>query len=338
MQAGHCIMQFTTPVDIHKSRETIDHKSKLMLLGSCFAQNIGQRLAQGKFDICINPFGIIYNPLSIATVLKRIAKGTPFTEHSPEIFEYAERWHSTLHHSDFSRKTKEELLCSINQSLQEAHERIKEVNYIVITFGTAYAYEQANDSSVVSNCHKLPANCFNRRLLNTEEATNAMEEAMQTVVKQCPDAKFIFTVSPIRHLRDGAHDNQKSKATLLLVADELQKRFPDNSEYFPAYEIMMDELRDYRFYADDMTHPSPIAVEYIWKKFANSHINTASLELCREIEDIYRALGHRPFDTTSDAYKNFLQNTAKKITGLKERHPYLNFEKEIERCNIPLSK
>lgn len=331
-------MQLTTPVDIEGTSLQIDHKSNILLLGSCFAQNMAQRLQEYKFKICSNPFGIIYNPLSTAAVLERVLSGVPFSEHSPEIFEHEERWHSTLHHGDFSRKTKAEHLDAINSSLLQAHEHIKHVDTIIITFGTAYVYEQKSNGCVVSNCHKLPAKNFNRRLAGIEEIVENTSRVLEKIIAQSPQAQIIFTVSPIRHLRDGAHDNQKSKATLLLAIDALQRLFPRAAHYFPAYEIMLDELRDYRFYAEDMTHPSTLAVEYIWEKFAEKHITANSLKLNKEIERIKRSLAHRPFDAESQAYKKFISDVKQNIATIKRANPHLDFEKETELCNTLLNK
>ena len=330
-------MIFTTPVSAAKSDVEITHKSNIMLLGSCFAQNIGHRLHACKFNICTNPFGITYNPLSIATILQRIVAGEEFTALSPEVVECGERWHSLLHHSDFSRHTQEELLVSINSSLQEAHRRIQTADVLIITFGTAYVYTRNSDGMVVSNCHKMPANLFTRSLLNIEEITDAMSKALAPIIASTPHVKIIFTVSPIRHLRDGAHDNQLSKATLLLAIEQLQHMFGKNTAYFPSYEIVIDELRDYRFYAEDMAHPSPVAVEYIWEKFAGTYMNTSCRALCQTVEEINRAMAHKPFNATSNAYRDFVSATLKKIDAVTQLHPYLNFEREREQCNTRLN-
>ena len=330
-------MRFTTPVNAAKSDVEITHKSNIMLLGSCFAQNIGNKLQAYKFNICTNPFGITYNPLSIATILQRIVAGEPFTACSPEILENGENWHSLLHHSDFSRRTKNELLSNINSSLQKAHKHAQTADILIITFGTAYVYTRGSDGMVVNNCHKLPASNFTRKLLSIEEITDSMSKALAPIIANRPGVKILFTVSPIRHLRDGAHDNQLSKATLLLAIEQLQKTFGKNTAYFPSYEIVLDELRDYRFYAEDMAHPSPVAVEYIWEKFAAAYISRGSNALCNAIEEIERALAHKPFDATSNVYKDFVRATLKKIDAVKQQHPYLNFEKEIEQCNTLLN-
>ena len=331
-------MQLITPVEPQKSPITITHRSGILLLGSCFAQNIGNRLTGYKFNACINPFGIIYNPLSISTALHRICSGKEFDAQEPLFFEYNGKWHSALHHGDFSRDSAAELADAVNDSLRKAHAMIKEAEVVVITFGTAYAYERTCDNVVVGNCHKLPASHFTRRLLSIAEITEAIGRNIEEIAATNPGVRFLFTVSPIRHLRDGAHGNQLSKSTLLLAIAELEKRYPQHTAYFPAYEIVLDELRDYRFYAEDMTHPSATAVEYIWEKFSESLISPESRKLNAEIEEIARALAHRPFDEKSSAYAAFLKRTGEKIASIAERHPYLDFEKEKEKCNIQLVK
>ena len=268
----------------------------------------------------------------------RIIDGELFNAQSPELFEHNGKWHSILHHGDFSQNTKEDLLNAINNGIEENHKRTKECDTVIITFGTAYAYTRCSDNIVVGNCHKLPANTFIRRLLDIEEIVNATSFVIDKFRNINPSIKFIFTVSPIRHLRDGAHDNQKSKATLLLAIDKIISLFPDNAMYFPAYEIVLDELRDYRFYADDMVHPSPVAVEYIWECFGKCYFDTETQKLNEEIETVVRAIAHKPFDATSDGYKNFLCNLLKKIEGIEEKYSYLNFDNEKTRCNTLLNK
>ena len=329
-------MQLTTPVIPDTADFKIEHNSKIMLLGSCFAQNIGTRLAAYKFDVCSNPFGITYNPSSIATILNRILDGKEFDEESPEIVEHNGKWHSMLHHGCFSQDSKESLLATTNSTLSAANEQLSKCGIVTITLGTAYVYTRNSDNLVVNNCHKLPGKEFSRRLLSINEITGCLGSAMQRIIEQRPNIKFIFTVSPIRHLRDGAHDNQKSKATLLLAIEELTKMFPANCSYFPAYEIMLDELRDYRFYADDMVHPSPLAVEYIWERFAGCYISKKSMERCAAIDNINKGLAHRPFDEKSDGYKDFIRSILQNIEKVNREEPLLDFKKEIERCNTLL--
>ena len=331
-------MIFTTPVEQPCGTLDISHKSRLMLCGSCFAGNIGTALLDKKFNADVNPFGVQYNPLSIATVLSRIVDGTPFAEHSPELFEHNGKWHSILHHSDFSRDSKEALIECINERLMRAHKAIAGCNVIIITLGTAYAYTRNSDNSVAGNCHKLPAGCFTRSLLGIEEICGRLQCVMQRIMALNPEVKFLFTVSPIRHLRDGAHDNQKSKATLLLAIDRLIQMYPQNAFYFPAYEIVLDELRDYRFFADDMVHPSATAVEYIWECFGKCYFNEETAAVNAAAGEIARALAHRPFDASSAPYRDFIANTLRKISTIEERMPYLDFENEKKRCNTLLER
>ena len=331
-------MNFTTPIELPKKEFGITHKSRIMLVGSCFASNIGSRLEERKFNIEINPFGVLYNPLSIAAMLKRIVAKESFGAESPELFEHNGQWHSILHHSDFSRSNKEELIEYLNARVEKAHNAAKNCDAIFITFGTAYTYILNNTGTIAGNCHKLPGKMFTRRLLGIKEIVDTISEIITLHKSYNNNIKFIFTVSPIRHLRDGAHDNQKSKSTLLLAIDEIMQLHPNNTLYFPAYEILLDELRDYRYYADDLVHPSNMAVEYIWKCFGKCFFNEETTAVCNDIEEIVRGLNHRPFDATSEGYKNFINNLLKKIEVCKKLHPYLDLEKEIKQCNTLLKK
>ena len=329
--------RFRTAIELPVGKYKISHKNNMLLAGSCFAGNIGKMLADRKFDISVNPFGVLYNPLSIATMFARIIDGKPFTKDSPELFEHNGKWHSILHHGDFSRNTQDELLDTINDNIAESHRKAKECDTVIVTFGTAYAYIRKSDGIVAGNCHKLPAETFTRRLLSIEEIVGTTAEIVEQFRNINPNIKFIFTVSPIRHLRDGAHDNQKSKATLLLAIDKLTTLFPDNTLYFPAYEIVLDELRDYRFYAEDMVHPSAVAVEYIWECFGKCYFDKETDRLNEEIEAIIRAMEHRPFDMASDGYKKFLKNLLGKIEAIEDKYSYIDFENEKTRCNTLLN-
>ena len=331
-------MIFTTPVELPCGTLDISHKSRLILIGSCFAGNIGAALLDKKFNADINPFGVQYNPLSIATVLSRIVDGTPFDGNSPELFEHNGKWHSILHHSDFSRDSKEALIEGINERLMKAHKAIAGCNVIIITLGTAYAYTRNSDNSVAGNCHKLPACCFTRSLLGIEDICGRLMSVMQRIMALNPGVKFLFTVSPIRHLRDGAHDNQKSKATLLLAIDKIIDEHPGCCHYFPAYEILLDELRDYRFYAEDMTHPSTTAIEYIWECLGNCCFSNETAAINGQIEEIIRGMSHRPFDEESDGYRQFVRSLVQKIEALTAQHPFLDFKNELTRCNTLLDR
>ncbi len=331
-------MLFTTPVKLPTGEITLSHSSKILLAGSCFATNIGNKLRERKFDIECNPFGVQYNPLSISAVLRRIASGELFGETSPELFEHGNRWHSIMHHSDFSRNSKEELTDCINDRLLTAYNAVQRCDTVILTFGTAYVYTRKSDKVIAGNCHKLPANDFERRRLGITEIADDYSDIIEEYKRLNPGIRFLFTVSPIRHLRDGAHDNQKSKATLLLAIEEIIKRHPDCCHYFPAYEIVLDELRDYRFYAEDMTHPSATAIEYIWENFSKCYFDAETTHINDKTEEIARALAHRPFDEQSAGYKEFIKGVLNKISTLEKKHPHLDFEKEKAQCNTLLRK
>ena len=330
-------MQFTTKTTLPIGELEISHTSGIILLGSCFANNIGNRLQERKFDIESNPFGVLYNPMSIASALRRRVLGEPFDTNSQELFEHNSKWHSIMHHSDFSGNSMEEVIENINASLVRAHTMIKRCRYIVITFGTAYAYIRKADNTIVGNCHKLPACEFERRLLDVDKIAEEFDSIINTLKEVNSDIRFIFTVSPIRHLRDGAHDNQKSKSTLLLAVDRILEKH-GNCHYFPAYEIMLDELRDYRFYADDMVHPSSMAIEYIWECFGNCYFSDTTQSLNNSIEEITKGMAHRPFDISSPGYRSFITNLIQKIDKLTSAHHYLDFEKETIQCNTILDR
>ncbi len=325
-------MQFTTKTELPQGELEITHDSRMILIGSCFASNIGNRLRDRKFHIESNPFGVQYNPFSIASVLTRIASGEMFNEQSMEIFEHNGQWHSIMHHSDYSRGSRCELIDNINNNMQHAHDAAKKCDLIIVTLGTAYAYSRKSDGLVVGNCHKLPSRDFDRRLLGINEIVTKLSEVIESYKKLNNEVRFLFTVSPIRHLRYGMHDNQKSKSTLLLAIDELIEKY-SCCHYFPAYEILIDELRDYRFYAEDMLHPSAVAIEYIWECFGKCYFNDATRGLNTSIEEIIRGLEHRPFDAKSEGYQKFIGNLIEKIHRLTEKHPGLDFEKEIRECN-----
>ena len=244
---------FQTRVEIPKSDFKISYDHSLLTLGSCFAENIGQKLQNIYFETDINPFGVLYNPISISKSIQRLLENKEFTE--KDLFQHRGLWQSYSHSSLFSATTAEKCLYNINLRFEKAANQLINTNVILITFGTAWVFEEKSSGNVVSNCHKLPANHFNRRRLTVDEIVANYSNLINTLTAKLPDLKLIFSVSPIRHWKDGAHENNVSKSTLLLAVDKLEREF-NSVHYFPAYEIQMDELRDYRFYAADMVHPS----------------------------------------------------------------------------------
>ncbi|RGN31191.1 GSCFA domain-containing protein [Bacteroides oleiciplenus] len=327
-------MNFLTPVELPSGLPLLTQSDELLLMGSCFATNMGALLADAKFRPDINPFGVLYNPLSVSAALREVAAGRIYTEE--DLFFFRECWHSPMHHGDFSSPSAEEALQRINTRLQAAHARIHQLECLLLTFGTSWVYEQTEH--IVANCHKQPESVFTRRQLSVQEIVSDYTSLFSGLIARNPKLKVIFTVSPIRHVRDGMHANQLSKATLLLAIDQLQATFPEHVFYFPAYELLLDELRDYRFYADDMVHPSPQAVRYVWEKFVQTCLSEDALEIMQESENINKALSHKPFHPESDGYKRFLGQIVLKIDRLNKKYPYLDFQNEKEICHIRLKQ
>ena len=318
---------FRTIIEISPSESKISHNTPMCMMGSCFATNIGEKLAALKFDILLNPFGILFNPLSIAASLKRIVENKPFTEQ--ELVFQHEMWHSLAHHGKFSHMDKTKCLENINSSLAEAHQRILKSKLLIMTFGTAWVYYYKKTGNVAANCHQLLSSEFDKRLVSIEEVYTNVSDSLSLIKKVNPDIQFIFTVSPVRHLADGAHANQLSKATLLLAISQLCKTF--EAQYFPAYEIILDELRDYRFFAEDMAHPSPLAVDYVFERFAETYFNKETCQLNLKIDEIYKAVNHRPINENSIAHGKFKESMLKKIADIEKANPYLDFSKEKRR-------
>lgn len=327
-------MNFRTLVELPLREMEINHSDRLMLFGSCFAGNIGRMLVKNKFSCDVNPYGVLYNPLSILKALDEIRS---CKKYSPdELFFYQGNWHSPMHHGSFSDTSQEICLSKINDRLRNAHSVLPQADYLLVTFGTAHVYTSKKTGRSVGNCHKLPEKEFDRRLLSVEEIVNGFTTFIQETEKTNSRMKWLFTVSPIRHVKDGMHGNQLSKSVLLLAISRLRELFPSRVFYFPAYELMLDELRDYRFYADDMLHPSDMAVEYIWECFVKSYFSEKTRLFMNEWEQILKALSHKPFDPVSENYKSFLMQNVLRIKRAKEKYPYLDVEKELELCHIRL--
>ena len=284
-------MQLSTPVETILSPLRIDHSTPLLLLGSCFSDEVGTRLKQAGFNVLCNPFGTLYNPLSIALALRHAVEdceiGSEWLVHADGL------WHSWMHHSRFSHPEQDTCIARCNQSIHQTHQFLNQQPVLIVTFGTAYSFFLHTDSvappmqgQVVANCHKLPTAMFTRRRITLEEIAAAWQPftALHPVV---------FTVSPIRHMADGAHGNQLSKSTLLLSVEQLLNFCPD-WHYFNSYEILMDELRDYRFYARDMCHPSDLAVDIVWQRFQDTFMSPQTQIRCRQEEKAARQALHRP--------------------------------------------
>ena len=328
------LMDFYTFVELPSDLPKFAHTDRLMLLGSCFVTHIGRKLVEAKFRCDVNPYGVLYNPFSIAAALREMDGGKVY--HSDDLFFFRECWHSPMHHGDFSSCEAEDTLRRINGRLKEAHEHFHRLDCLLLTFGSAWVYENKKTGTVVANCHKQPESCFTRRMLSVSEIVSDYTSLLSGLLARIPRLKVLFTVSPIRHVRDGMHANQLSKATLLLAVNQLQATFPEHVFYFPAYELLLDELRDYRFYAEDMVHPSETAIRYVWERFTRSCISADALRIMEESENIRKMLSHKPFYPASEEYKRFLGQIVLKIDQLNGKYPYLDFQKEREICRIRL--
>lgn len=310
-------MQFFTPINISHSEREISYQDRILSLGSCFADNISKKLKEAYFRINTNPFGVLYNPSSIAECLLILAKENSCIDNLP-IVQHQGLYHSMLHHGSFSKANKEEFDKGISRSIELGRQWFKDASVLIITFGTAWVYEK--DGVVVSNCHKLPEQQFFRYMLNVEQIVTLWGELLHN--EALKNKHIIFTVSPIRHIKDGLHENQLSKATLLLAISQLQDRFT-NISYFPSYELLIDELRDYRFYADDMLHPSVTAIDYIFERFAQTYFSKQTQQETIPLRQLHQQLEHRPLHKDSIEYEKFLAKTEQKLSDLSKRYPWI---------------
>lgn len=310
----------------------IGHKHQLFLIGSCFTENIGSKLKQLKFSVIENPNGILFNPVSIAKSLASYIENRQYT--GADLFYQNESWNSWEHHSRFSHPDKDTCLKMINQSQQAAHQFIKTADWLFITVGSAFVYEltgavtpPSNQNTVVANCHKVPTDKFLKKLLTTTEVEDAFKSTIEKIIAFNPAIKIIFTISPVRHLRDGFVENNRSKAILIQAVHKLVEEGV-NLFYFPAYELVIDDLRDYRFYAEDMVHPNYAATNYVWEKFIAAAIDESSQFLMKDIQQLNTAMNHKPFNPSSEAHQKFLHTNFSKLQVLKSQLPYVNFEAE----------
>lgn len=282
-------MKLQTPVDFRPGRVGISLSDTIVVLGSCFADNIGRKMKDSGFNVCVNPFGTLYNPVSITNAAARLESGIPFKEKDcVEMGAGAGLVCSFNHHTSFAREDADKFLACANAAMQEASAFWKKAGKVIITLGTAFCYRNNASGEVVANCLKRPSSEFTREMLDA----GSVSLLLDSMVRRYPDKQFILTVSPIRHMSDGAHANQLSKSTLLLAIDTLSKH--PSVEYFPAFEIMMDELRDYRFYAEDMTHPTSQAVDYIWERFCDFAVPDNEREILKKNIKAWRQSQHRP--------------------------------------------
>ena len=319
------MISFRTIVDVPASRHKTDYQTPALWTGSCFTENIGSRLRELKFPHTVNPFGVLYNPASIKNSLSILIEGREFT---PEDLRQANGvWYSFAHHSGFSHPDRETCLERINESAGNAREVLQKAGLLFVTFGTARVFKLKETGRVVSNCHKLPHTYFEHVLLDVDRIVESWTKIIRQLSEFNPALQIVFTLSPVRHWKDGAHGNQVSKSTLMLVISKLREMF-SNCFYFPAYEIVMDELRDYRFYDEDMLHVNNQGVNYIWERFSESYISSSAFPVMKEVRAIRQAIEHRPFNPSTVQYHAFLDKTLEKITAVEKLIPLADFSGE----------
>jgi hypothetical protein len=312
---------FRTEIEAQPSDFRISHKNKILFAGSCFTENIGKKLSELSFKIRINPFGVIYNPISLLNSLGILLDGDEYAEEDLRF--QNELWFSWDHHSSFSKPVKRDCLELINQEIKKSSKQLKKSDFLLITFGTAWMYRLKETGEIVNNCHKFPEKAFERIFLNPKDIVKSWSAFIPELQNKNKDLRIIFTVSPVRHWKDGAHGNQLSKSSLLLAIDELCKKFPETLEYFPAYEILLDDLRDYRFYADDLLHPNTQAINYIWRFFEKTYFDKQTLEINKELEKLNQAKNHRVYNENTEAFRKFREKLSGQTKQLGKKYPFL---------------
>lgn len=315
-------MNFSTKVPLSKHQNPIDYYSKVFSLGSCFAENMADKFEYFKFQNSVNPFGIIFNPVSIENLIKRIVEKREFIE--KDIFFHNDLWHCYEVHSELSNPDKELFLQNLNRIVFQSFDDVNKTTHFIVTYGTSWVYRNKNSNKVVANCHKVLQNQFEKEILSVEIIEKSIENTINLVQKINPNCNFIFTISPVRHVKDGFVENQRSKAHLICAIQNSQLS-TRNSQYFPSYEIMMDELRDYRFYTDDMLHPSKMAIDYIWKGFLENYISESIFETMSQIDAIQKGLQHRPFNVASEKHRKFSDNLNSKILDIQQKYNHITF-------------
>ena len=315
-------MKLQTQIPLNKAENKFDYQSQTLLLGSCFSNNIGQKLNYYKFQSVQNPFGILFHPKAIENLISKSIGKKTYTE--SDVFYLNGRWHCFDVHSDLSDSSQVGLLNTLNQGLIRTHQQICHATHIVITLGTAWVYRHLEQDKIVTNCHKIPQYEFKKELLSVAEITESLSKSINRLQSANDGVEIIFTLSPVRHLKDGFVENQKSKAHLVTALHALVDE--GRATYFPAYEIMMDELRDYRFYTGDMIHPNQVAIDYIWEKFKEVWISENAYSTMEEVAAVQKGMHHKPFNVESDGHRQFLKSLGEKIAYLKQHYPHMIFD------------
>jgi hypothetical protein len=316
---------FRTEVNPPKFSFDIHHGNQVVMIGSCFAENMGARLKQSKINTLINPFGILFNPFSVMNALERMLNNRLYTE--SDLVKTGDYFASLDHHGRFNTATEAETLLAINTELAQGREALQNANVVFVTLGSAWVYEHVASGHLVANCHKIPNKEFRKKLLTYQDVHLILRHIPPFLAASGVKAQVVFTVSPVRHWKDGATENQRSKALLIAAVNEVVQEF-EQCHYFPAYEIMMDDLRDYRFYNTDMLHPTDQAIDYIWQKFQQSFFSEQTQEICASVKAVVQAASHRPVDPESNSFQRFLAKQISIIDELEKQYPDLDMSAE----------
>jgi len=320
-------MKLITPVSFTESKRKIRYSDRFFFLGSCFADNIGENLKDLRFNVAVNPFGVYFNPISIANLLDIIIKNKEYPIEKIEKSE--ERSFSYDFHSKMSAQTKTEFCQQINKEIKLSSEYLKNTNFIFISLGTAFVYERIQNAQIVANCHKQDSTLFKKRILSIEEVLESLNTMVNKLKDYNPEIEIIFTISPVRYIKDGVHENNISKSILFLALEKLQEQH--KISYFPSYEIVLDELRDYRFYREDLIHPNNIAITYLFEKFCDVYMDKNIISLTKEVSSIVKSLHHHAFDKETLSYKNFIKHLIQKIELVLRKEPDIQLEEELKR-------
>lgn len=331
-------MDFMVNIDLKKLPEPIRYGQKILLIGSCFTEHIGNTLSELKFSTLQNPHGILFDPASVCKSLTSYLQNRQYDQ--TDLFQYQGVWHSWDHHSRYSSTDQQKALDLINDSQRSAHQFLKEAEWIIITLGSSFSYRLNENASGkkqegVANCHRAPAQWFEKHMLRIDETVTLLDNCYHQLIRFNPNLKIIFTVSPVRHLRDGVVDNNRSKARLIEAVHHMTGKF-DQLYYFPAYELVIDVLRDYRFYDIDLAHPNYMATDFVLEKFSQVCIEPSSQALMQEIRKITIARRHRSLHPDTEAHKQFLQTHWEKTKSLQEKYPFLHFEDELAYFSNPI--
>jgi len=324
---------FRTVLPFEKANFDINYQSSILCIGSCFTENIGALLGFNKFPTLLNPFGILYNPISIKNSLEILLSKKEYQ--ASDLFLHQDLWRNFDYHGAFAHIDKQQTLSNINDELTKARTFLKRTDRLILTFGTANVFINKSTQKVVANCHKLPNTHFEKQRLSVAEITAALSPVLQQLKTQNKELAIIFTISPVRHIRDGLLENQRSKATLLLALENLSKELPF-THYFPAYELMLDDLRDYRFFGKDLIHPNEMAINYIWDYFQQTYFSTATMTISKQVKKIVQASQHRPLHVETATHQQFVRKQLERIMAFSKQYPFINLKIEREKFQLQL--